>query len=170
VSADPIRPLSPDEIVSLMPQEPPMWFIDRIDEVDAEHIVSRHTWTEADCDGHFRGNPIVPGVKLVELGAQGGVVAWLLYHASLERPRSQVDELMVLFTHLDTARFLRVMRPGETTICRSRFGDVGFYRRFHLRAEVRLELADGPDAGAPVLTGVFSGYGVPSAKLETLGR
>ena len=165
-----VTPLAPDEILRLMPHEPPMRFVDRIDEVDREHIVSTHTWTEVDCEGHFRDEPIVPGVKLIEFGAQGGIVAWLLYRASLELPRSELDGLVVLFTHLDRVRFRRVVRPGQTTVCRATFGDAGFYRSLRLKAEVRIEMADGEHSGEPALSGLFAGAGVTGSRLEELGR
>ena len=164
------NPLTANEILPLMPYDPPMQFVDRIDEVDEEHIVATHTWTEKDCEGHFRGNPVVPGVKLVEFGAQTGIVAWGFYHASLELSRPELEGLVALFTHLDEVSFHGVVRPGQTTVCRAAFGDEGFYRDLRMMAEVRIELADGPSAGKRVFSGLFAGSGVPGATIEALGR
>ena len=47
------NPLTANEILPLMPYDPPMQFVDRIDEVDEKHIVATHTWTEKDPDVHL---------------------------------------------------------------------------------------------------------------------
>ncbi len=165
---DSLTPLTAEEILDLMPYGPPMQFVDRIDELDDEHIVATHLWTEKDCEGHFRDNLVVPGVKLIEFGAQTGIVAWGFYQASLELSRPELDGLVALFTHLEEVRFHRMVRPGQTTVCEAWFGDEGFFRDLRMRADVSIHLADGPGAGKRVFSGVFAGTGVPGARLETL--
>ena len=68
-------------------------------------VVARKTVTEADCAGHFPGNPIMPGVKMVEALAQTGAVAVL----SEEENRGRI----ALFAGIDDVRFKRIVRPGE---------------------------------------------------------
>jgi 3-hydroxyacyl-[acyl-carrier-protein] dehydratase len=95
------------EIESVLPHRDPMLLIDEVLElVPGERVVARRTVTEADCAGHFPGNPIMPGVKMVEALAQCGAVA------VLSQPENKGK--LALFAGIDDVRFKRVVRPGET--------------------------------------------------------
>ena len=86
-----------------------MLLIDEVLElVPGVRVVARKTVTEADCAGHFPGNPIMPGVKMVEALAQCGAVA------VLSQPENQGK--LVLFAGIDDVRFKRIVRPGETLL------------------------------------------------------
>jgi 3-hydroxyacyl-[acyl-carrier-protein] dehydratase len=94
------------EIEAILPHREPFLLIDEVLElVPGERVVARKTVTEADCAGHFPGNPIMPGVKMVEALAQCGAVAVL----------SQPDNRgkLALFAGIDEVRFKRIVRPGE---------------------------------------------------------
>jgi 3-hydroxyacyl-[acyl-carrier-protein] dehydratase len=56
--------------------------------------------------GHFPGNPIMPGVLIVEAMAQAG--ATLLLSEIQDR-----EEKVVLFTGIERARFRRPVVPGD---------------------------------------------------------
>ena len=71
--------------------------------------------------GHFPGNPVMPGVLIMEALAQTGAVAIL----SLPEHRGKT----AYFAGIDKAKFKQMVRPGvtlelETTIIRSK-GPVG---------------------------------------------
>ena len=147
--------LSKQEVLELVPQQDPFRFIDEILELDAEHIVARHRFSpEADFyRGHFPGNPITPGVILIETAAQAAVVAFGIYLYALETSREDVDKLLTIFTDC-SVDFSGSVRPGdrvETT------GLIKFFRRKKLRATFEMKLDD----GTLVCSGELSGMGVP---------
>ena len=147
--------LSPAEVLARVPQQEPFRFIDEISELDDEHIVANYRFRE-DADfyrGHFPGNPITPGVILVETMAQAGVVALGLYLCALERSVEELEKLVTVFTDANV-EFSGAVRPGDrvTTV-----GRKTFFRRLKLKAEVEMRLDD----GTLVCSGALSGMGVP---------
>ncbi len=93
-------------IEAVIPHRYPMLLIDDVIElIPGERVVARKTVTEEDCAGHFPGNPIMPGVKMVEALAQCGAVA------VLSQPQNRGK--LALFAGIDGVRFKRIVRPGD---------------------------------------------------------
>jgi 3-hydroxyacyl-[acyl-carrier-protein] dehydratase len=96
-------------IERLIPHRDPFLLIDRITELEpgvraiGEHDFTGREWYQP---GHFPGNPIVPGVILVESCAQVATVLAM----SLPEYRDGLG----LFAGIDEMRFKRIVRPGET--------------------------------------------------------
>ena len=100
-------PLGRAEIEAILPHRPPMLLLDEVVELEpGTRVVAHKTVREEDCAGHFPGNPIMPGVLMVEALAQAGAVAVL----SEEENRGK----LALFAGIDDVRFKRVVRPGDT--------------------------------------------------------
>src|SRR5688572_23171384 len=143
--------LTPGEVLAAIPHGAPFRFVEEILELDDDHIVASCRFDEnADFyRGHFPGNPITPGVLLLEAMAQAGVVAhgiYLLGRPALESGR----ELLTLFTQAE-AEFLGIVRPGERVLVSAR--KLTFRHRM-LRSKCSMTREDGNVVCEATLTGL----------------
>ena len=93
-------------IEEILPHRDPFLLLDEVVElVPGARVVARKRVTQEDCAGHFPGNPIMPGVKMVEALAQAGAVAVL--------SEAENRGKLALFAGIDDVRFKRVVRPGD---------------------------------------------------------
>jgi 3-hydroxyacyl-[acyl-carrier-protein] dehydratase len=98
------------EIMQIMPHRYPFLLVDRIESLkEGEEIIGikNVTINEPFFAGHFPGNPIMPGVLIIEAMAQvGGVLA---FHSS---PKEWAGSL-VYFMGIDKVRFRKPVVPGD---------------------------------------------------------
>jgi len=98
------------EIMQIMPHRYPFLLVDRIESLkEGEEIVGikNVTINEPFFAGHFPGNPIMPGVLIIEAMAQvGGILA---FHSS---PKEWAGSL-VYFMGIDKVRFRKPVVPGD---------------------------------------------------------
>ena len=89
----------------------PFLLVDRIVEiVTGERAVGLKNVTvnEPYFQGHFPGNPVMPGVLIVEAMAQVGAVALL--------SRREFKGKLALYRGIDRCRFRGMVRPGDTLL------------------------------------------------------
>lgn len=122
-------------IEEILPHRDPLLLLDEVLELEpGARVVARKVVTDENCAGHFPGNPIMPGVLMVEALAQAGAVAIL----SQEENRGK----LALFAGIDDVRFKRVVRPGEELTLECELETVrGPIGRGKVRATVDGELA-----------------------------
>jgi len=112
------------EVLQLVPQKEPFRFVDEIISLDDEQIVGAYRFREDEYfyRGHFPGNPITPGVILIETMAQVGVVAFGIYLLSRQKNMRPGDmKLPVsLFSLADGVEFRQIVKPGERVIIKAK--------------------------------------------------
>jgi 3-hydroxyacyl-[acyl-carrier-protein] dehydratase len=97
------------DILKILPHRYPFLLIDRVLELERmKKIVALKnvTITEPFFQGHFPDKPIMPGVLIVEAIAQAGGLLLLT-----EVPNR--DEMLMVFTGIERARFRRPVVPGD---------------------------------------------------------
>lgn len=101
-------PIESEDVKALLPHRSPMLFIDRVlayteASIQAQ-VIADPEWELF--KGHFPGRPILPGVILIEMIAQGGALIGAL-NGLIE------ENTFLAFSGVDKARFKRPVKPGD---------------------------------------------------------
>ena len=112
------KALDIQEITKLLPHRYPFIMIDRILELTpGEKVIALKNVTinEPFFQGHFPGNPIMPGVLIIEAMGQAGAV---LAAKSLER---EPQDSLIYFMGMDKVKFRKPVTPGDQLIFEMKF-------------------------------------------------
>jgi beta-hydroxyacyl-ACP dehydratase FabZ len=124
------------EILQILPHRYPFLLIDRIISLEPGKVVNaikNVSMNEPFFQGHFPGQPVMPGVLILEAMAQAG--GFLVLH-SIDNPETK----LMYFTGINKSRFKRIVTPGdqvhfEVTLEKFRMGTC----KIHGRAKVNDE-------------------------------
>ena len=101
-----------EDIISKLPYQKPFLFVDEILEVDENGISGAYTFDEKldFYKGHFKDNPVTPGVILTETMAQIGLVCFGIF--LMEESENALVDLKIALTSSEVD-FFKPVFPGE---------------------------------------------------------
>ena len=139
--------MNPQEIISKLPYSKPFLFVDEILSINEDGVEGSYTFDE-NLDfykGHFKDNPVTPGIILIEVMAQIGVVCLGIFlmndtftkNTSIALTSSEIE-------------FLKPVYPNEKVVMIS---EKIYFRFGKLKCKVSLR----NEKGEEVCTGTIAG-------------
>jgi len=97
------------DVLSSIPHRPPFLFVDKIIEITDTTIKTTKEISPAESffEGHYPGNPIMPGVLICESIFQTGAVL-------LSNIITDISEGTPVLTRISNGKFKNIVRPGST--------------------------------------------------------
>lgn len=121
-------------IIAQLPYSDPFLFVNEILQIDEESVVGKYTFSAKHdfYKGHFKDNPITPGVILTECMAQIGVVCLGIFLLNIENAQTPDFQIALSSSQVE---YYKPVFPGETVVVFSK----KIYFRFHkLKCEVKM--------------------------------
>lgn len=122
------------EIIALLPYQEPFLFVDELTEISDEGIRGSYTYQKDAFfyQGHFKNNPITPGVILTETMAQIGVVCLGIYLINETLSTEKNTQIALTSNHIDF--FIPVNAGEKVTV----ISEKEFFRFHKLKCKVKL--------------------------------
>ena len=139
-----------NDIIAQLPYSKPFLFVDELQHADENGIIGTYTFNE-DLDfykGHFKDNPVTPGVILTETMAQIGMVCLGIYLLGNDLKKDTV----IAFTSADV-QFLKPVYPNEKVTVTSQ---KTFFRFGKLKCDVVMKNEAGQEVCKSVVAGMIT--------------
>jgi len=140
--------LKHQEIISKLPYSDPFLFVDSLSSVDEDGVTGSYQFKEDAFfyKGHFKNNPITPGVILTECMAQIGVVCLGIFLI-----KEHTSTMKMAFTGMQVDYYLPVL-PGERVTVVS---EKMYFRFGKLKCKVRMRNEKGEVVAIGELSGML---------------
>lgn len=141
--------MTSEEIISKLPYSSPFLFVDEITSISDEGVQGSYVFNpEMDFyKGHFKDNPITPGVILIEVMAQIGVVCLGIYILSNEF----TSETQIALTGCEV-EFIKPVFPSEKVMVVS---EKIYFRFGKLKCNVKMINNKGVEVCKGVICGMI---------------
>ncbi|MCF6348790.1 MAG: hydroxymyristoyl-ACP dehydratase [Flavobacteriaceae bacterium] len=122
------------EIISLLPYQQPFLFVDTLDDVSENGSTGSYIFKEDEYfyKGHFKDNPVTPGVILTEVMAQIGVVCLGIYLMKDKFSSTNYPKIALTSNEIDF--FLPVYPKEKVTVISEKV----YFRFNKLKCKVKL--------------------------------
>ena len=150
--------LNTSSILDSLPYSSPFLFVDEIFSIDENSVSGSYTF-DPDLDfykGHFKNNPVTPGVILTECMAQIGLVCLGIYLTNKEMNSSDSTNFGLSSSEVE---YLKPVFPGEKV----RVVSEKQYFRFN-KLKCKVEMFD--SKGDLVCKGILAGMIISKKNLE----
>jgi len=137
------------DIISKLPYSKPFLFVDKIIEINENGLVGEFTFDE-NLDfykGHFKDNPVTPGVILTEVMAQIGLVCLGIF--LLNEKTSTISLIALSSVNID---FLKPVFPNEKVTV---FSEKIYFRFGKLKCKVSMQNEKGDVVCSGIIAGVI---------------
>ena len=141
--------MNKNEIIKLLPYQKPFLFVDAIDTISESGVTGHYTFREDESfyNGHFKNNPITPGVILTECMAQIGLVCLGIYLLKAELNETSKPQIALTSHQMDF--YLPVLPNEKVTV----ISEKDVFRFNKLKCKVSMF----NDEGKLVCRGIISG-------------
>ena len=139
--------MTPNEIISQLPYSKPFLFVDEITSISENGVAGNYTFDE-NLDfykGHFKDNPVTPGVILTEVMAQIGVVCLGIYLLN-----NDINKNTLIALTSSEIEYLKPVFPKEKVFVIS---EKIYFRFGKLKCKVKMI----NDSGIEVCNGTIAG-------------
>ena len=141
--------MTPNKIFALLPYNKPFLFVDELIDVDEEGVKGAYTF-DGDADfykGHFKDNPVTPGVILTECCAQIGVVSLGVFLLG-----DSISKHLKIALSSSEMEFYLPVYPNDRVVVTSQKE----YFRFHkLKCAVKMHNSEGKLVCKGTIAGMF---------------